>query len=76
LDGNILASGSNDATTRVWDIRMKNPCIRIFEKNKCGISAVKFMTDSVNTIAIGCDDSSIKLYDLRAIGKVGKLKED
>jgi WD40 repeat protein len=30
----------------------------------------------VNTIAIGCDDSSIKLYDLRALGKVGKYKEE
>ncbi len=30
----------------------------------------------MNTIAIGCDDSSIKLYDLRAIGKVGKYKEE
>ena len=45
LDGNVFASGSNDATTRIWDIRMKSPCIRIFEKNKCGVSAVKFMTD-------------------------------
>jgi WD40 repeat protein len=54
---------------------MKTPCIRIFEKNKCGVSSVKFMPESVNTIAVGCDDSSIKLYDLRAIGKVGKYKE-
>ena len=76
LDGNIIASGSNDATTRVWDIRMKTPCIRIFEKNKCGVSAVKFMPDCVNTLAIGFDDSSIKLHDLRAIGKVGKYEEE
>ncbi len=34
------------------------------------------MVISVNTIAIGCDDSSIKLYDLRAVGKVAKYKED
>jgi hypothetical protein len=34
------------------------------------VSSVKFMSDSVNTIAIGGEDSSIKLYDLRAIGKV------
>jgi hypothetical protein len=31
---------------------------------------------SVNTLAVGCDDSSIKLYDLRAIGKLGKYKEE
>ena len=30
----------------------------------------------MNTIAVGCDDSSIKLYDLRAVGKVGKYQEE
>jgi WD40 repeat protein len=75
LDGNILATGSNDATTRIWDIRMNPPCIRIFEMNKYGVSSVKFMSDSANTITIGCDDSSIKLYGIRAIGKVGNYKE-
>ena len=44
-DGNVIASGANDATVRIWDIRMKNPCIRVFDKNQCGISAVKFMPD-------------------------------
>ena len=76
LDGNIIVSGSNDATVRVWDIRMKTPCIRIFEKIKCGVSTVKFMKDCVHTIAVGGHDSSIKLFDLRAISKVGKYKDD
>jgi hypothetical protein len=44
-DGNVFASGANDATVRIWDIRMKQSCIRLFDKNKCGISAVKFMPD-------------------------------
>lgn len=34
------------------------------------------MPDSVNTLAIGSDDSSIKIFDLRAIGKIGKLEEE
>mmetsp|Transcript_17352 Transcript_17352/g.12404 ORF Transcript_17352/g.12404 Transcript_17352/m.12404 type:complete len:253 (-) Transcript_17352:11-769(-) len=75
LDGNILATGSNDCTGRVWDIRMKNACIRVFDIKKSGVSSVKFMPENVNTIAFGCEDSLIKIYDLRAIGKVGKLKE-
>jgi len=76
LDGNILVSGSTDTIPRVWDIRMKTPCIRIFEKNTSAVNSVKFMTDCVNTIAVGFDSSVIKLYDLRAVGKVGKLKDD
>lgn len=30
----------------------------------------------MNTLAIGSDDSTVKLYDLRAVGKVGKYKEE
>ena len=44
-DGNIFASGSNDATVHVWDVRMRQAAIRIFDKNDCGITAVKFMPD-------------------------------
>ena len=44
-DSNIFASGSTDAAVRVWDIRMRQPCIRVFDKNKCGISAIRFIPD-------------------------------
>lgn len=33
------------------------------------------MPDNVNTLAIGRDDSSINLLDLRTLGKIGKYKE-
>jgi len=33
------------------------------------------MRDNVNTIAIGRDDSSINLIDLRTLGRIGKYKE-
>lgn len=54
---------------------MKQPCLRIFDKNPCGISAIKFMPDCVNTLAVGRDDSTINLIDLRTLGKIGKYKE-
>lgn len=56
-DGNIFASGANDATVQIWDIRMRKPAIRVFDKNDCGITALKFMPDNVNTLAMGTDDS-------------------
>ena len=31
------------------------------------------MPENINTIAVGYEDSSIKLWDLRALGKVGDL---
>lgn len=33
------------------------------------------MPDNVNTLAIGRDDSSINMIDLRTLGKLGKYKE-
>jgi len=74
-DGNVFASAGSDASVRVWDVRMKVPCFRVFDKNKCGISSVKFMPDNINSIAIGRDDSSIGLVDLRTLGKIGSYKE-
>ena len=52
---------------------MKRPCFRAFDKNGNGISAIKFMPENINTLAVGYEDSSVKLWDLRAEGKVGKL---
>ena len=76
MDGNVFASGSSDLTFRVWDIRQKKSCFRIFEKIKCGVSSIKFMPENINTLAVGHEDGSVKIWDLRAIGKIGKFKEE
>jgi guanine nucleotide-binding protein G(I)/G(S)/G(T) subunit beta-1 len=76
MDGNVFSSGSSDLTFRVWDIRQKKSCFRIFEKNKCGVSSIKFMPENINTLAVGHEDGSVKIWDLRAIGKIGKFKEE
>lgn len=75
MDGNIFVSGSSDLTFRVWDIRMKRPCFRVFAENKNHVSAIKFMPENINTIAVGYDDASIRLWDLRALGKISKMTE-
>lgn len=75
MDGNIFASGSADLTFRIWDIRMKKACFRVFDKNKCGVSSIKFMPENVNTLAVGYEDASIKIWDLRALGKISKMTE-
>jgi guanine nucleotide-binding protein G(I)/G(S)/G(T) subunit beta-1 len=33
------------------------------------------MPENVNTLAVGYEDATIKIWDLRAIGKVGKLTD-
>lgn len=73
MDGNVFGSGSSDLTFRIWDVRQKKACFRVFSGNDCGASCIKFMPENINTIAVGYEDSSIKLWDLRALGKVGDL---
>ena len=75
MDRNIFASGSADLTFRIWDIRMKWACFRIFDKNKCGVSSIRFMPENVNTLAVGYEDASIKIWDLRALGKISKMTD-
>ena len=75
MDGNVFVSGSTDLTFRLWDIRQKKACFRKFMENDCGVSSVKFMQENINTIAVGYENSSIEIWDLRALGKVGKLDE-
>jgi hypothetical protein len=51
-------------------------CLRSQVHDRLVMLIFSYPPCSVNTLAVGCDDSSIKLYDLRAIGKLGKYKEE
>ncbi len=41
-DGNIIASGSGDKSIRIWDIREREPVLRIFEDLQNTVTAVRF----------------------------------
>ena len=73
-DGNIIASGSGDTTVRIWDIRKKKSCVRILEGNTSIVNSVKFVPDSLYTLACAGDDSIIRLYDIRAFGELGNYQ--
>lgn len=75
MDGNVFASGSADLTFRLWDIRMKSAVFRLFEKNKCGVSSIRFMPENVNTLAVGYEDASIRVWDLRALWPLAKCTD-
>lgn len=42
-------------------------------KSGCGVSAIKFMPENVNTLAVGYDDVKILMLDLRASNAVAEL---
>ena len=75
MDGNVFASGSNDLTFRVWDIRMRNACFYKSVEGESGVSVVKFMPENINTLAVG-NNSEIGIWDLRALGKVCNLVDN
>ena len=76
MDGNVFVSGSSDFSCRVWDVRIKNAAFRLFDKNPCGISCVRFMPENVNTIAVGQEDATVSIWDLRALSPICKFEED
>ena len=58
----MVVSGSDDGTTRVWDLRAKT-CVKEFE-NKFQITSVAFSDDGESVFAGGLDET-IKAWDMR-----------
>ncbi|KAJ8658276.1 hypothetical protein O0I10_005959 [Lichtheimia ornata] len=65
-DPNIFASGGCDNTVKVWDIREANrKCVHTFTGHESDINAIDFFPDG-QAISSGSDDSTCRLFDLRA----------
>ncbi|CAG0879185.1 unnamed protein product [Cyprideis torosa] len=62
--GNTFVSGSCDRTALVWDMRT-GQCVQSFEGHDADINTVKFYP-SGDAVATGSDDSTCRLFDLRA----------
>ncbi|KAL1241362.1 Guanine nucleotide-binding protein [Trichinella spiralis] len=61
---NIFISGGADRQALVWDIR-SGQCVQCFEGHEADINAVRFHPCG-DAFATGSDDSSCRLFDLRA----------
>ncbi|KAK2168202.1 hypothetical protein LSH36_19g01046 [Paralvinella palmiformis] len=72
--GNTFVSGSCDKTVMVWDMR-SGECVQSFDGHESDINTVKFYP-SGDAVATGSDDSTCRLFDLRADKEVACYKKE
>ncbi|XP_077265189.1 methylosome protein WDR77 [Temnothorax americanus] len=60
-----FVSVSFDSESLLWDIRRAKPATCIFKKKNCSLSAVSWNTNLDHLIAIGTNNGSIVLIDIR-----------
>ncbi len=61
-DGNILASGSDDETIRLWNVNT-GELLNIFEGHESRVNSIAFSPDG-NILASGSDDETIRLWNV------------
>jgi guanine nucleotide-binding protein G(I)/G(S)/G(T) subunit beta-1 len=73
-DKNVFVSGSCDHTAKVWDIRGKS-CVMTYHGHESDINSVAFFPDGM-AFGTGSDDSSCRLFDLRAYQQLNEFTDD
>jgi len=70
--GQLLASGAEDGTVRLWDLK-KNECISVINHHKKAVNCVRFSPNG-QWIASASWDHTIKLWDINTFEEVATLK--
>lgn len=70
----IFASGSVDATAKVWDIRTSERCVANFPGHDSDINAVRWFTDN-QCIVTGSDDGTVRLFDLKSCRQLNEYQD-
>lgn len=73
---NTFASGSVDASVKLWDIRQNGDVpVKTFRGHESDVNTVAFFPDG-NAVGTGSDDATSRLFDIRACRQVAKYAQD
>ena len=75
LNGNFFVTSSEDLSIKFWDIRIKNPCVGTFKADSF-INCVKYLPGRLSTVAAGCEDGTVRIYDLETFKDLGIFKNN
>ena len=64
-DGTYLASGSNDETIKIWDLRT-HECIKTLHGHRGSVNTVAFSPDGTY-LASSSDNDKIKIWDVQRL---------
>ena len=73
-DPNMFVSGSCDTFSKVWDIR-SGECVGTFSGHESDINSVSFFP-SGRGFGTGSDDSTCRIFDIRAYGEVNCFRHE
>lgn len=74
VDPNMFISGSCDSLAKVWDIRT-DKCVMTLRGHESDINSVSMFPDC-KAFGTGSDDSTCKLFDIRACAEVAEFKNE
>jgi WD40 repeat protein len=70
-DGAMIASGGQDCTVRLWDVKNGKE-IAVLARNSSAVNACAFSPDGEKIVS-GFSDGMLKVWDVSSGGEIGKL---
>jgi len=74
VDPNMFVSGSCDSMAKVWDVRARR-CVMTLRGHQSDINSVYLFPDT-KCFATGSDDTSCRVFDIRACAQVVEFKNE
>lgn len=69
-DNDIICSGGDDMSFKLWDLRcFESPTSIVSKSYMAGVTCVKFPPSNEHSLMVGSYDEHLKLWDLRYLKK-------